>query len=112
MSKFAFGKYRSIIISVALFLLLDASVLVFNFYVSFQISEDAVGVNLAGRQRMLSQRMAKSLYILDSSRDDPLFFERTLHELAADLGVSAERVRQLENNAMKKLRTAIEARVA
>jgi two-component system chemotaxis sensor kinase CheA len=81
MSKFAFGKYRSIIISVAFFLLLDASVLVFNFYVSFQISEDAVGVNLAGRQRMLSQRMAKSLYILDSSRDDPLFFERTLHEL-------------------------------
>jgi RNA polymerase sigma-32 factor len=38
--------------------------------------------------------------------------KRTLHELAADLGVSAERVRQLENNAMKKLRTAIETMVA
>jgi two-component system, chemotaxis family, sensor kinase CheA len=79
MSKF--GKYRGIIISVALFLLLDASVLVFNFYVSFQIAEDAVGVNLAGRQRMLSQRMAKSLYMLEATRDDKIFFERTLAEL-------------------------------
>lgn len=81
MSKFAFGKYRGIIVSVALFLLLDASVLVFNFYVSYQIAEDAVGVNLAGRQRMLSQRMAKSLYILDATREDKIFFDRTLTEL-------------------------------
>lgn len=33
----------------------------------------------------------------------------TLHELAAEYGISAERVRQLEQNAMKKLRTAIAA---
>lgn len=53
--QFDFGKYRGILISVALFLLLDASVLMLNFYVSFEIADDAVGVNLAGRQRMLSQ---------------------------------------------------------
>ena len=33
----------------------------------------------------------------------------TLHELAEEYGVSAERIRQLEQNAMKKLRTAIAA---
>jgi RNA polymerase sigma-32 factor len=33
----------------------------------------------------------------------------TLHELAAEYGVSAERIRQLEKNAMKKLKLAIEA---
>ena len=33
----------------------------------------------------------------------------TLHELADKYGVSAERIRQLEQNAMKKLRTAIAA---
>lgn len=33
----------------------------------------------------------------------------TLHELAADHGVSAERIRQLEANAMKKLRSALAA---
>lgn len=32
----------------------------------------------------------------------------TLHELAAEYGVSAERIRQLEKNAMKKIRKAIE----
>ena len=33
----------------------------------------------------------------------------TLHELADEYGVSAERIRQLEKNAMKKLKTAIAA---
>lgn len=33
----------------------------------------------------------------------------TLHELAAQYGVSAERIRQLEQNAMKKLRVHLEA---
>jgi len=33
----------------------------------------------------------------------------TLHELAAEYGVSAERIRQLETNALKKLRTAMVA---
>ena len=75
------GKYRGIIISVALFLLLDASVLLFNFYVSFEIADDAVGVNLAGRQRMLSQRMAKALFVLDGSRDDLKTFKESFEEL-------------------------------
>ncbi|WP_299181465.1 RNA polymerase sigma factor RpoH [uncultured Neptuniibacter sp.] len=33
----------------------------------------------------------------------------TLHELAAEYGVSAERIRQLEKNAMKKIRMTMEA---
>lgn len=32
-----------------------------NFYVSLQIRDDAVAIDLASRQRMLSQRVAKSL---------------------------------------------------
>ena len=35
----------------------------------------------------------------------------TLHELAAEYGVSAERIRQLEKNAMKKVRAAMEETV-
>src|SRR3990167_6741986 len=60
-ASFSFGKYREIIIAVAFFLLFDLGVLILNFYTSYQIAEDALGVNLAGRQRMLSQRTAKAL---------------------------------------------------
>lgn len=88
--NFDFGKYRGIIISVALFLLLDASVLIFNFYVSYEIADDAVGVNLAGRQRMLSQRMAKTLLVLDASKDDPLAFKTAFDELQLSKGLFDE----------------------
>lgn len=66
--QFTFGKYREIIFAVALFLLFDLGVLVLNFYTSFQIAEDALGINLAGRQRMLSQRTAKALVAVDQAK--------------------------------------------
>ena len=59
------SRYRDIIVAVTLFIVIDLGVLVLNFYTSFQIGEDAVGVNLSGRQRMLSQRMTKALLTLD-----------------------------------------------
>ncbi len=62
------GKYRELIIAVGFFLLFDLGVLVLNFYTSFQIAEDAVGINLAGRQRMLSQRTAKALLSVEAAR--------------------------------------------
>ena len=55
------GKYREIVLAVAFFLVFDLAVLVLNFYISFQLSADAVSINLSGRQRMLSQRMTKVL---------------------------------------------------
>lgn len=92
-----FGKYRGIIVSVALFLLLDASVLIFNFYVSYEIADDAVGVNLAGRQRMLSQRMAKTLFILDASKDDPVTFKTAFDELQLSQGLFDETLKGFIN---------------
>ena len=62
------GKYRVIIIAVGFFLLFDLGVLVLNFYTSYQIAEDAIGINLAGRQRMLSQRTAKALLSAEAAR--------------------------------------------
>ena len=78
--KLDYGKYKGIIVSVALFLLLDASVLMMNFYISFEIADDAEGVNIAGRQRMLSQRMMKSLLDYQSS-DDYEVQESSIKEL-------------------------------
>ena len=63
-----FGKYREIIVVVAFFLLFDLGVLVLNFYTSFKIDQDTVAINLAGRQRYVSQRIARTLLELDAAR--------------------------------------------
>ncbi len=55
------GKYREIVLAVAFFLVFDMAVLVMNFAISFQIAHDSVAINLAGRQRMLTQRVTKAV---------------------------------------------------
>lgn len=76
-----FGKYREIILAVAFFLVFDLAVLVLNFYISFQITEDALAINLAGRQRMLSQRMTKALLTAESDAQRGLPNAEALKEL-------------------------------
>ncbi|PXF31620.1 hypothetical protein WH50_08910 [Pokkaliibacter plantistimulans] len=56
---------------------------------------------------MLDERSRDILYKRWLSED-----KSTLHELAAEYGVSAERIRQLEKSAMKKLRTSMESVMA
>jgi two-component system, chemotaxis family, sensor kinase CheA len=81
---FAFGKYREIIIAVAFFLLFDIGVLVLNFYTSFKIDQDTVAINLAGRQRYVSQRIARTLLELDAARiAEKPYKPETLAELRA-----------------------------
>lgn len=65
----------------ALFLLFDLGVLVLNFATSYQISEDAHSINLAGRQRMLSQRSAKALLAVEAARRQGLDAPQALAEL-------------------------------
>jgi two-component system chemotaxis sensor kinase CheA len=78
---FSLGKYRDIVLAVALFLLFDLGVLLVNFYTSYQISEDALSINLAGRQRMLSQRTAKALLAVENARSQGLPATQELAEL-------------------------------
>jgi len=75
------GKYRNILISIGLFLLLDASVLMLNFYISYEIADDAASINLAGRQRMLSQRMTKSLVDLGYADNTSKTQQHSIDEL-------------------------------
>lgn len=55
------SRYRALIIFITVFVLSIISVLGLNFYISAQFEADALAINLAGRQRMLSQRTMKSL---------------------------------------------------
>lgn len=73
-------RYRVIIIAIACFLIFDLGVLVINFYTSFQMKDDAIGINLSGRQRMLSQRMTKALLTI-SIVQDPAILEASRTEL-------------------------------
>ena len=65
----------------------------------------------AGLHHALAQLDDRSRLIIESrwlAGDDA----KTLHELAAELGVSAERIRQIEQQAMKKLRGFLAAAAA
>lgn len=55
---------RTLVGAVALFLLLDFSILALNYRISWDVDRDSVAINLAGRQRMLSQRITKSLLLM------------------------------------------------
>ncbi len=78
---FGVGKYREIVFSVALFLVFDIGVLIMAFFISQQIAADALGVNLAGRQRMLSQRTVKTLLQVDNAIDRNQDITEPLNEL-------------------------------
>jgi signal transduction histidine kinase len=80
-------KYREIILAVAFFLLFDLAVLILNFYTSYQIGQDASAINLAGRQRMLSQRMTKAVVNIQTDYVNGESNEQDLAELRKTVGL-------------------------
>ncbi len=81
------GKYREIVLAVGFFLVFDLAVLILNFYTSYQIAGDAVSINLAGRQRMLSQRMTKALLTLEADSTQGRPTETARAELKKTVGL-------------------------
>ena len=84
-------------------------------YLEDRLEDPALVVEATDYVSHEERRLTQALSALDSrSRDivarrwlaEP---KATLHELAEEYGVSAERIRQIENNAMKKLRTGMVA---
>ena len=71
-------------------------------------AKDAAHLQNEGLHSALAQLDERSRHIVEARwlrEEDPA----TLHELAAELGVSAERVRQIEVKALQKMRTALAA---
>jgi len=86
-----------------------------QYYLEDQRSDPALAVESDDWQESSEEKLYLALDGLDERSRDILAQrwlaeeKATLHELAAKYSVSAERIRQLEQNAMKKLRTAMVA---
>jgi RNA polymerase sigma-32 factor len=86
-----------------------------QYFLEDQRSDPAAAVESSEWQENSEQQLYLALDDLDERSRDILAQrwlaenKATLHELADQYGVSAERIRQLEQNAMKKLRAAIAA---
>ena len=61
-------KPKNLFAGILLFILLDLSILGINYWIAYQISKDAIAINLSGRERMLSQRITKTLLALPYSK--------------------------------------------
>lgn len=58
-----------LVLAISAFVMFDLGALAFNFRIARQVESDAVAINLAGRQRMLSQRVTKaSLLAINQER--------------------------------------------
>jgi RNA polymerase sigma-32 factor len=86
-----------------------------QYYLEDQSSDPAAAVESDDWQDNSETQLHNALADLDERSRDILSQrwlsekKSTLHQLAAQYGVSAERIRQLEQSAMKKLRTSIAA---
>lgn len=69
-------------LAVATFVVLDLGTLAFSYTIARQVERDAVAINLAGRQRMLSQRITKAALLAG----DPSRSEVQRANSAAELG--------------------------
>ena len=56
---------RIAVLAIVMFIVFDLAALALNVWLSVKIEQQAILINLAGRQRMLSQRMVKVLLQLD-----------------------------------------------
>lgn len=65
------SKYIELILAVGLFILLDAGVLIINFYTSYQIANDAHAIQLASRMGTLSQSLLHQLYQVKDDVENP-----------------------------------------
>lgn len=59
---------RLALLALGLFVLFDVVGVSLNYLLSWRLEQQAIGINLAGRQRMLSQRMVKVLLQIDEAK--------------------------------------------
>jgi len=98
------GKYRDLMFAIALFIVLDLGILLFNFFASSQLERDTGRINAAGELRMLTQQITKAVLTLQAERKSEMptqtsmaqlgqghaGFERSLAAIQSSMGTDIE----------------------
>lgn len=92
------GKYRDLVLAIALFLVLDLGVLLFNFFTSHLIENDTARINAAGELRMYSQQLAKSVLSLQHETAAELPIQTSLAQLSESVIAFTEARNRLEKS--------------
>ncbi|MDR0251208.1 MAG: type IV pili methyl-accepting chemotaxis transducer N-terminal domain-containing protein [Burkholderiales bacterium] len=95
-----FQKYLAIFVSVAIFFVFNLAVLGTNIYSSQKIAESAVSINLSGRQRAMSQRMSKSLMLVQDNMLRGMPQDADLRELAFAVNIFDTTIRGFRDGAV------------
>ena len=112
MFKLDLGKYRTLAIAIGLFLLFDLGVLITNNYTAREIRNDALNVNVIGRQRTLTQQMAKASLQLRDRLAAGQPYRELLLELERSAGLFDQSLRAYLEGGMVDASGGTQVRVA
>ena len=74
-------KYRHFLLPLSLVVIFDITLLAMNYGISAQLEASSININIAGRQRMLSQKMTKSLLLMHYQQQQGLNIQAAYQEL-------------------------------
>ena len=74
-------KYKLVLLPLALVLIFDLFLLAMNYFITSQLETSSVNINIAGRQRMLSQRMTKDLMLIHYQASQGKAFDKNKNEV-------------------------------
>ena len=75
------NRYTGIILAISALVVIELTVLTINYFLSIEVAKSAEAINISGRQRMLSQRMTKSIYDIKNNLNSVEKRDSALNEL-------------------------------
>lgn len=74
-------KYRHFLLPLSLVAIFDIALLAMNYGISVQLEASSININIAGRQRMLSQKMTKALLLMQYQQQQEINTQAAYQEL-------------------------------
>lgn len=74
-------QYRQFLLPLVMVLIFDLGLLAMNYVISAQLEKSSVDINIAGRQRMLTQKMTKALLLMHDQKQTGESNEKSRQEL-------------------------------